>query len=103
LTPAAGCPSPQKCIYRDAGIGFGPWISIDALLAPIVGGIGTVFGPMVGAAALLGLGEVTKTLLASLAGGAAPGVDLIVFGALLILSIAFASQGLMGLVRVLRP
>ena len=55
------------------------------------------------AAALLGLGEVTKTLIASLTGGAAPGVDLIVFGALLILSIAFAPQGLMGLVRVLRP
>jgi branched-chain amino acid transport system permease protein len=103
LTAAAGCLYAQKSLYLDAGIGFGPWISVDALLAPIVGGIGTVFGPLVGAAALLGLGEVTKTLFANLTGGAAPGIDLIVFGALLILSVAFAPQGLMGLVRTLRP
>jgi branched-chain amino acid transport system permease protein len=89
LTAAAGCLYAQKSLYLDAGIGFGPWIS--------------VFGPLVGAAALLGLGEVTKTLFANLTGGAAPGIDLIVFGALLILSVAFAPQGLMGLVRTLRP
>lgn len=103
LTAAAGCLYTQKSLYLDAGIGFGPWISVDALLSPIVGGIGTVFGPLVGAAALLGLGEVTKALFANLAGGAAPGVDLIVFGVLLILSVAFAPQGLMGVVRALRP
>ncbi len=102
LTAAAGCFYTQKSLYLDAGIGFGPWISIDALLAPIVGGIGTVFGPLVGAAALLGLGEVSKAWLANLTGGAAPGIDLVVFGVLLILSVAFAPQGLMGLVRALR-
>jgi branched-chain amino acid transport system permease protein len=61
-----------------------------------------VFGPLVGAAALLGLGEVSKAWLANLTGGAAPGIDLVVFGVLLILSVAFAPQGLMGLVRALR-
>ena len=103
LTAAAGGLYTQKFLYLDAGIGFGPWISIDALLAPIVGGMGTVFGPLVGAGALLGLGEASKILLANLTGGAAPGIDLVVFGVLLILSVAFAPQGLMGLVRPLRP
>jgi branched-chain amino acid transport system permease protein len=103
LTAAAGCLYTQKSLYLDAGIAFGPWISIDALLAPIIGGMGTVFGPLVGAAALLGLGEVTKSVFANLAGGAAPGIDLIVFGVLLILSVAFAPQGLMGLARGRRP
>ena len=28
---------------------MGPWISVEALLAPIIGGIGTVFGPLLGA------------------------------------------------------
>jgi len=102
LTAAAGCLYTQKFLYLDAGIGFGPWISIDALLAPIVGGRGTVFGPLVGAGALLGLGEASKILFANLTGGAAPGIDLVVFGVLLILSVAFAPQGLMGLVRPLR-
>jgi len=32
LTAAAGCFYTQKSLYLDAGIGFGPWISIDALL-----------------------------------------------------------------------
>ena len=26
--------------YIDAGIAYGPWISVEALLAPIIGGIG---------------------------------------------------------------
>jgi branched-chain amino acid transport system permease protein len=103
LTAAAGCFYTQTFLYLDAGIGFGPWISVDALLAPIVGGMGTVFGPLVGAGALLGLGELTKALFANLTGGAAPGVDLIVFGMLLILTVAFAPQGLMGLLRPLGP
>jgi branched-chain amino acid transport system permease protein len=45
---------------------------------------------------------VSKAWLANLTGGAAPGIDLVVFGVLLILSVAFAPQGLMGLVRALR-
>jgi branched-chain amino acid transport system permease protein len=51
---------------------------------------------------LLGLGELSKAWFANLTGGAAPGVDLVVFGVLLIVSVAFAPQGLMGLVRALR-
>jgi branched-chain amino acid transport system permease protein len=70
---------------------------VEALLAPIIGGLGTVFGPLVGALALLGLGELTKQALQSWIGGAIPGVDLMLYGALLILCVAFAPKGLMGL------
>lgn len=98
VTAAAGGLYTQKFLYLDAGIAYGPWISVEALLAPIIGGLGTVFGPVIGALALLGLGEVTKTLLGNLFGGAAPGIDLVVFGALLILAVAYAPRGLLGLV-----
>lgn len=98
VTAAAGCLYTQKFLYLDAGIAYGPWISVEALLAPIIGGLGTVFGPVIGALALLGLGEVTKSLLGNLFGGAAPGIDLVVFGALLILAVAYAPRGLLGLV-----
>jgi branched-chain amino acid transport system permease protein len=97
VTAAAGCLYAQYFLYIDANIAYGTWISVEAILAPIVGGLGTAFGPLVGAVALHGLGEVTK-----LAAGSVPGIDLMVFGALLVVSVAFAPEGILGLVRRLR-
>ncbi|HUN12350.1 MAG TPA: branched-chain amino acid ABC transporter permease [Rhabdaerophilum sp.] len=102
ITAAAGCLYTQKFLYIDANLAFGTWISVEALLAPIIGGVGTVIGPLAGAALLLGLGEVTRTVLTSWTGGAIPGVDLVVFGILLILSVAFAPRGVVGLVARFR-
>ncbi len=97
ITASAGCLYTQKFLYLDANLAYGPWISVEALLAPIIGGLGTVFGPLVGAVVLLGLGEVTKTAFANLTGGTIPGVDLVVFGVLLILCVAYAPRGVLGL------
>lgn len=99
ITALAGCLYTQKFLYLDATLAYGPWISVEALLAPIIGGVGTVFGPLVGAVVLLGLGEVTKTVFANLMGGAVPGVDLVVFGVLLIACVAYAPRGVLGLVQ----
>jgi branched-chain amino acid transport system permease protein len=97
ITAAAGALYTQKFLYLDASLAYGSWISVDALLAPIIGGLGTVFGPLVGTIVLLGLGEITKTLFAELTGGALPGVDLVAFGVLLILCVALAPRGVIGL------
>jgi branched-chain amino acid transport system permease protein len=97
VTAAAGGLYAQYFLYLDAAIAYGVWISVEALLAPIVGGIGTVFGPLIGALALHGLGNLT-----SLMAGRVPGIDLVVYGALLVLVVAFAPNGLLGLVRRLR-
>ncbi|MCX7324219.1 MAG: branched-chain amino acid ABC transporter permease, partial [Hyphomicrobiales bacterium] len=99
ITAAAGCLYTQKFLYLDATLAYGPWISVEALLAPIIGGVGTVFGPLVGAVVLLGLGEVTKIVFANLMGGSVPGVDLVVFGILLIICVAYAPRGVLGLVQ----
>lgn len=99
ITASAGCLYAQKFLYLDANIAYGPWISVEALLAPIIGGLGTVFGPLVGAIVLLGLGEVTKTAFANLMGGSVPGVDLVVFGILLIICVAYAPRGVLGLAQ----
>jgi branched-chain amino acid transport system permease protein len=101
MTGAAGCLYAQKFLYIDANIAYGAWISVEALLAPIIGGVGTVFGPLIGAVVLLGLGEVTKTVFTQLTGGAVPGADLVVFGVLLILCVAFAPKGALGVLRKL--
>ncbi len=97
ITAAAGCLYAQYFLYVDADIAFGTRMSIEALLAAIVGGSGTALGPVVGALALHGLGELTK-----LFAGRVPGVDLVLFGLLLVGVIAFAPAGLVGILRRLR-
>jgi branched-chain amino acid transport system permease protein len=92
LTALAGAFYVQYFLFVDSSIAFGTWISIEALLAPIIGGIGTVFGPLLGALALYFLGEFAKAIA-----GRIPGIDLALFGILLVLIIAFARDGLQGL------
>ena len=60
MTAAAGCFYAQYFLFVDSGIAYGTWISIEALLTPIIGGVGTVFGPLLGALAVRLLGEGAK-------------------------------------------
>ena len=93
MTAAGGCFYVQYFLFIDAGIAYGPWISIEALLTPIIGGVGTVFGPLVGALVVKLLGEAAK-----LATGGAPGLDLVIYGIVLILVVRFAPHGIVGVV-----
>ncbi len=97
VTAAGGCFYAQYFLFVDAGIAYGPWISVEALLAPVIGGTGTVFGPLLGAVVVKGLGEVAKMMT-----GDAPGLDLVIYGGVLILVVAFAPRGLVGLFGDLR-
>lgn len=92
MTGAAGGLYAQYFLYLDANIAYGTWISVEALLAPIVGGVGTVFGPLLGAVILHGLAEATKSIA-----GRIPGIDLVVFGIVLILVVRFPPRDLPGL------
>src|SRR5580765_5970124 len=94
ITAAGGCFYAQYFLFLDAGIAYGPWISVEALLAPIIGGLGTVYGPLLGALVVKTLGELTKLVT-----GDAPGLDLIIYGCVLILVVAFAPRGIAGLLR----
>ena len=91
ITAAAGVLYAQYYLYLDAQIGFGTWISIEALLAAIIGGVGTVAGPVIGALALHGLGELTKGFAGSITG-----IDLVLFGLLLVGAVALAPAGIVG-------
>jgi branched-chain amino acid transport system permease protein len=92
ITALAGAFYVQYFLFVDSSIAFGTWISIETLLAPIIGGLGTVFGPLLGALALHFLGEFAKLIA-----GRVPGIDLALFGILLVLVVAFARDGLQGL------
>jgi branched-chain amino acid transport system permease protein len=97
ITAAGGGFYTQYFLFVDSGIAYGPWISIEALLAPIIGGVGTVFGPLLGALVVKALGEAAKLVT-----GDAPGLDLVIYGGVLVLVVAFAPRGIAGLVVSLR-
>jgi branched-chain amino acid transport system permease protein len=107
ITAAAGCFYVQYFLFIDSSIAYGTWISIEALLTPIIGGAGTVFGALAGALVVKALGEGAKLVT-----GDVPGLDLMIYGAVLILVIRFAPRGLVGALadgwdrltrRVMRP
>ena len=93
VTAAAGCFYVQYFLFVDFSIAYGTWISIEALLTTIIGGPGTVLGPLVGALMMKSIGEGAKFLI-----GDAPGVDLMIYGAILIVIVRFAPRGLVGAV-----
>jgi branched-chain amino acid transport system permease protein len=96
ITAAAGCFYAQYFLFIDAAIAYGPWISIDALLAPIVGGAGTLFAPFLGALVIKVLGEATKLVT-----GDAPGLDLVIYGMVLIAVVGLAPRGVAGVLTAL--
>lgn len=83
--------------YIDPGLAFGPASSVEALVAAIVGGMGTLWGPVLGAALLHLLGELTRNLFGQL-----PGLNMIVYGSVLVLIVMFMPRGLSGVGRSLR-
>jgi branched-chain amino acid transport system permease protein len=96
IAGAAGCFYAQYFLFIDAPIAYGPWISIDALLAPIVGGAGTLFASLLGALVIKTLGEVTKLLASD-----APGLDLVIYGLVLIAVVGLAPRGVAGVLTAL--
>ena len=67
--------------------------SIELIMAPIVGGLGTVFGPVVGAFVLTPMGEVLIAATERL-GFNAPGTKAVFYGAMLIVIIMLRPAGL---------
>ncbi len=92
LMGAGGAFYVQMYRYIDPHIAYGSAISVEALLAAIIGGMGTIFGPLLGAVVLHVLSEVTRNYIDN-----APGVSLIIYGALLVLIIMFMPRGIAGL------
>ena len=88
---AAGAFYVQVFQYIDPGIAFGPAVSVEALVGAIVGGMGTLWGPVLGAAALHLLADLTRNLFGEL-----PGINMVIYGAVLILIVMFMPRGIGG-------
>lgn len=74
--------------------------SILVVLVAVLGGVGTLWGPVLGAAVLVPLGEATRIYF----GGTGGTVDLMVYGLLIVIICVYKPTGLIGLVRqTIRP
>jgi len=91
LMGAGGAFYAQVFQYIDPGLAFGPHTSVEALVGAIVGGMGTLWGPVLGALALHVLADVTRNLLGQL-----PGINMVIYGMVLIVIVMFLPRGISG-------
>ncbi|MGB6536776.1 MAG: branched-chain amino acid ABC transporter permease [Xanthobacteraceae bacterium] len=94
LTALAGTFYVQYIYFIDPNSAFSFNVSVEAALVAIVGGIGTLWGPVVGTVLL----EATSALLQSWLGGGHGGVQLTIYSLILIAVILWRPSGLLGLV-----
>ncbi len=74
---------------------FGMLVSAQALAVAMFGGVGTVWGPVIGAVVLIPLAEI----LHAEAGPSFPGIEGVIFGASIVIVILLAPEGLFWKVR----
>ncbi len=98
LTAVMGTVYAQYILYIDPFMVFGLEISMKIVLLTVLGGIGNIYGPIIGAGILIPLSEYTRTAL----GGTGKGIDLMIYGALIVFIACFEPKGIIGIVRTLR-
>ncbi len=88
----AGAFYAQCFLYVDPRVAYGSGVSVETLLVPIIGGLGTVFGPVLGAIVLQAAGEIAKQ-----ATGDAAGLNLVLYGVMLVIMVLFLPNGFAGM------
>ncbi len=101
IAAVAGVYYVQYYLFVGPENAFGGSVSIEAIVPAVIGGVGTIWGPLVGAAIVGPLSELTSTLLrdppaalAFLEGKA--GLDVITYAVLLIAIVIFLPRGVYG-------
>ena len=74
---------------------FGVFVIVQTLTIALVGGVGSKWGPVIGAAIMVPLGE----MLDSTVGDRLPGIQGIIFGVAMVVVILFAPEGLYWKIR----
>jgi branched-chain amino acid transport system permease protein len=101
MTSLAGAFYANYIFYLHPNSLFGMSLSIELILRPIVGGLGTLFGPVIGSIILTPLSEISRAYFAK---GGLEGLHLILYGVLTILVVLFMPKGIIVYVqRLLRP
>jgi branched-chain amino acid transport system permease protein len=92
FTALGGSLYAQKELYIDPASVLHTGLSIKMALVSILGGVGTLFGPIVGAGILTLIEEGTRILF----GGSGRGTDLIIYAALIVVIAVYYPAGAMG-------
>lgn len=95
LTALGGTFWAQYVLFIDPESVFPLSLSILICLVAVLGGVGSLWGPVLGAAVLVPLSEGTRVLL----GGTGKALDLVIYGALIMLIAVFQPAGIVGLAR----
>jgi branched-chain amino acid transport system permease protein len=95
FTALGGSLYAQKELYIDPGSVLSTALSIKMALVSILGGVGTLFGPVVGSVVLTTIEEVTRASF----GGSGRGTDTIIYAALIVVIAVFYPHGLIGWYR----
>lgn len=98
VTALAGSLYVQYIQYVDPYTSSTLSISLMICLVTVMGGCGTVFGPVVGATVLTYISQNTRVWF----GGTGTGVDLIIYGALVILVVLFLPNGVLSIPGLLK-
>jgi branched-chain amino acid transport system permease protein len=95
LSAAAGTFYAQYILYLDPESVLILPISVQVVLIAMLGGAGSVFGPVLGAAVLVPLSEITRSQM----GHRGNGLDMMIYGALIWLISVYQPKGLWGLLE----
>lgn len=104
LTAVAGAYYTQYYFFVGPDQAFGSAVSVQAIIPAVIGGVGTIWGPIIGALVVGPLAEGITTILRDppqflgfLQG--VTGLDVAVYAALLILIVLFMPKGIYGTIR----
>ncbi len=95
LTSVAGALYAMMFGFVDPESGLGILISVKMLIMAALGGAGLLFGPLVGAAILVPLEEISNNLL----GGKGAGLTFVVYGAIIVVIARFQPGGVLALIN----
>lgn len=72
-------------------------LSMPLMLVVIMGGIGTILGPLIGSAVLISIQEIARIYWS----GSGQAVDQLIYGSLIIIIVLFQPKGIMGIIDFL--
>jgi branched-chain amino acid transport system permease protein len=78
--------------YIDSSV-FGLHVSMIFVLVTVLGGIGNIYGPIIGAIIYYGLELIMRRMM----GGGTSGINLIIFGCLLVFVVCYQPKGIVGI------
>ena len=104
MTALAGTFYANYIFYLHPNSVFGMGLSIELILRPIIGGMGTALGPIVGSFILTPLSELSRAYFSK---GGMEGLHLILYGVLAIIVVLFMRKGILtylaaGLDKIIR-